>query len=168
MDILAYIRQQVAITRMLCDATTRNLTEEQFNWLPSANANAIRSSLIHLLTSEDYTVNTLFQGKPAVWEAGQWSNQIGLTALPGQASWDEVRTKPLPLTPVLAYQQALRSAIDDYLATLTVADLNRMVQSFGQDTPLGTVFCTTLGHSLCHAGEIAAVKGLQGAQGWPF
>lgn len=168
MDILAYIRQQVAITRMLCDATTQNLNEEQFNWIPPTKINPIRAALIHLLTSEDYTVNALFQGQPAVWEAGNWSGKIGLTALPGQAGWDEVRTKSLPLAPVLAYQQALRTAIDGYLTTLTGADLSRMVQSFGQDSPLGTVFCTTLGHSLCHAGEIAAVKGLQGAQGWPF
>jgi hypothetical protein len=169
MNAIEYIQRQLAGMRRLCDAPLQGLTDEQFNWCPPGLTNPISAILVHALTAEDRFVQQVLQGKPRIWETEGWAEKIGLPIPPGGGrGWDEVRGAALSLAPVLQYQQAVRTATDAYLATLTPADLDRSVTLFNGERPAAEVFALLVTHSTGHAGEIAALKGVQGVKGLPF
>jgi hypothetical protein len=79
---------------------------------------------------------------------------------PGERSWRRA--------PVLAYAEAVCEATNGYLARLTDDELDRRVSFFGRESSVGDVLARFVAHTASHAGEIAAVKGMQGLQGLPF
>jgi len=114
-------------------------------------------------------VQTLIQGQPTLWDAGGWSAKIGLKTPPGgNEGWDEIRETPLALASVLPYQEAVQAATDAYLARLTPEELDRKIDFFGSQQPVAEALAIVIAHDASHAGDIAAVKGVQGAKGYPF
>jgi hypothetical protein len=171
MDVKEFIQRQMAGARRQSDAAIQGTTDEQFNWDPPGTANPISATLVHILGGgEDIYVQTLLQGKPRIWETEGWAARVGVPAPPAPASgWEEFRKRKLAIEPVLAYQEAVRAATDAYLATLRADDLDRKVRYFdGGERSLADVLVTLMVHTASHAGEIAAVKGMQGVQGLPF
>ena len=68
-------------------------------------------------------------------------------------------------------QKTVYAATDEYLASLSDDDLNRSLNlaglGVGQQT-LGWLLTLMLANVNWHTGEIACLKGLQGAKGYPF
>jgi len=54
------------------------------------------------------------------------------------------------------------AATDAYLANLAPAELERMVKFAGGERSLADMLMLTASHTLGHAGEISALKGIQG------
>jgi hypothetical protein len=70
-----------------------------------------------------------------------------------------------------AYAQAVYDNTDAYLATVTPDEWNRQLDlsSFGMEPATAGFWLTNiLLDGAAHCGEISAVKGLQGLQGYPF
>ena len=67
------------------------------------------------------------------------------------------------------YAEQIQKATLDYIATLNDADLDRQVdtQFFGMQS-LAFLLQLAAMHATGHAGDVAAVKGMQGPQGLPF
>jgi hypothetical protein len=169
MDVVVYAKGLFAAMRRLRDAALRNTTDEQLNWIPPGIANPIRASLVHLLTSEDRVIHVVLQGKPMVWESGDWGEQIGLAAHPGYGpGWDDAKSTTLRLAPLLDYAAAVGAAADEYIARLTPEELERTVPYLGDERPVRDVLAMMVVHASAHAGEIAALKGIQGVKGLPF
>lgn len=178
MDAKEHIQLQVTICRdssdwVMAGSPGPAITEEQFNWVPLGTASPISVHFVHSLATEDNMIHTLLQGKPDLWLAGEWGEKIGLKSLPAgrQLNWDELRGKPLPLAPILAYQQVIRSATDAFLAGLTADDLDREVDFRDVRGRKGTVRLVMMYfvvHGLKHNGEMATLKRMQGVEGLPF
>ena len=169
MEAREYIQRQVLSMRRLTDGALQGLTDEQLNWTPPGQANPIRAALLHLIAAEDRYFQTIIQGQPMLWETGGWSQQIGLPHPPAAGrGWDEVKATLVTLAPVQAYAQAVRATTESYLAALTDEELDRTVQFFGGDRPVADVIATFVSHTVGHAGEIAALRGVQGVKGLPF
>jgi uncharacterized damage-inducible protein DinB len=164
-----FVQQQVAEARGLHEAAIAGITDEQFNWLPPGTMNPIKSVLLHTVAGEDIFFQSLLQDRPPLWATGGWADRIGLVQAPGGGQgWEEAKTTVLDLAPVLAYADAVCVATDEYLARLTDAELDRQVSFFGTDSTVAAVLARFVSHTAGHAGEIAAVKGMQGVQGLPF
>jgi hypothetical protein len=170
MQAAEFVRQQFAEVRALSDGAMVGVTEEQFNWLPPGTVNPIKSVYLHMVGGEDVFLHKLLQGQPTVWAMGGWAEKIGLAQTPsrGELGWAEARAAFVALAPVLAYAEAVCMATNDYLASLTDEELDRPVSFFGRDSTVAAVLARSTMHTAGHAGEIAALKGLQGAQGLPF
>jgi len=169
MDVKTYIQQQMANMRRQIDAVVKDTTDEQFNWPPPGTINPISAILIHVLAGEDYFIQSITQGKPLCWEVQEWGQKIGIQSPPEPGhSWDEFRTIKVLVPPVLAYEQAIRVATDAYLADLTEDELDRQVNFAGNMLSVAEVLMILIVHISCHAGEIAAIKGMQGIKGLPF
>lgn len=169
MQASEYIQRQVIAMRRLIDAIMQDTTDEQFNWAPGGTANAIRVTYVHMIAAEDMYIQAVLQGQPRIWESAGWGAQLGLSAPPGRdRGWDELKRTTLPLAPVAAYAQAVRGATDAYLEALTAEELDRQVAFLGGQRPVADVLATLIIHSVGHAGEIAALKGMQGVKGLPF
>jgi hypothetical protein len=169
MDAKTYIQQQTASMRSLVSDVTKDTTEDQFNWLPPGTLNPISAVLIHIVGGEDFFVQNILQGKPRVWETQAWGSQIGIQIPPSPGhDWDACRCTRLALAPVLGYAQAVQAATEAYLAGLTAEELDRPVNFVGRMVPVAQMLALLVAHAAGHAGEIAALKGMQGAKGLPF
>ena len=72
------------------------------------------------------------------------------------------------LAALQAYEQAVLATTETYLAALIPTDLDRTVAFIGGERPVADVLANLVVHSMGHAGEIAALKGMQGVKGLPF
>jgi len=169
MEIKTYILKEMAYVRQYVDAVLEDITDEQFNWQPSGTISPISTITLHLLAAEDYFIQNLIQGEPLNWVVQGWGQKIGVPAPPEQGrNWDEFKTVRILVAPVLAYQQALRITTDAYLDNLSEGELERRVVFAGNELSVAELLMRLIYHSACHAGEIAAIKGMQGIKGLPY
>jgi len=169
MDTLEFIRRMISAGHHQVDAAMQDTTTEQFNWVPSGTANPISATFIHCLNSEDFFVQEILQGKTRVWEDECCGEKTGVKNTPGYGgNWEEFKHMTVELSPVLDYQQAVRAATDAYLEKLTLEDLDRKVKFAGGERSVADMLILSSSHTLSHAGEIAALKGMQGVKGLPF
>jgi uncharacterized damage-inducible protein DinB len=128
------------------------------------HCNTIAAVYAHVISAEDYFANTVLQGKPRLWDSGGWARQLGIASQLGR-DW----SVQIPdLDAFQAYAKAVHEATDALLTTLTPEELDRKVQVFGNERPAANVLMVLVNHAAAHAGEIAALKGIQGVQGLSF
>jgi hypothetical protein len=60
------------------------------------------------------------------------------------------------------------AATDAYLSSLTPADLDRKVKLGARELTVAEMLLLAASQALSHTGEIAALKGVQGAKGLPI
>jgi uncharacterized damage-inducible protein DinB len=169
MDTIAFIRELIDSVRRQTNDSMQSMTVEQFNWTPPGTASPISAVLVHLLNGEDFFFQAVIQGKPKLWEEGGWDEKTGVKNTPDfGGNWEEFKQMTLALEPVLDYQQVVYAAADAYLDTLTPDELERKVKFAGGEHTVAAMIIHAICHSLCHAGEIAALKGIQGAKGLPY
>jgi hypothetical protein len=166
----------VEVTRSALDASHRwfsgtiaDLTPELTNFLPPGKVHPIGELVVHTINAEDYFINQRLRGGSTVWERGGWGENLGLPFMlqhDEQASRD-FRCDLLALQP---YIDAVFSETSAYVDALGDADLDRTLPM----GPLGDMRAGDIiqffivGNTLAHTGEISAIKGLQGAKGYPF
>jgi hypothetical protein len=169
METVEYIQKQYASVKRQLDAVILDTSEEQINWAPHGTANSIGETLVHMSGSLDNAFQAVLQGKPRLWESEAWGEKFGLTGTPGRVhGWDEIKGKHLALEPVLGYVAAVINQVDQCVAGLTSGELDQLVTLNGNERPAADVFILQFSHVLGHAGEIAALKGMQGVKGLPF
>jgi hypothetical protein len=169
MEIINYMHRQMASMHSTVESTMMDVTVEQFNWAPPGTMNTISATFIHLTSVEDNFVQGILQGKPRIWDSCGWSEKTGVKKTPSIGeNWDEF--KHLHLTPAkfLEYQKAVWAATDAYMAGLTAKDLDRKVMLGKRELTAAELLIMAIHQSLSHTGEIAALKGIQGAKGLPI
>ena len=141
----------------LLDQVTADLTQEQADWQPPGEASSIGSIYSHLLTYINHLLekvfipfdDTEFQ-KPPPPDILMQAVQVDLHDLHKRAG-------------------EVRKAYLDWLSSLTPADLDgEIVTSVGPLTVGQTLEFYIVWHINVHCGEIAALKGCQGAKGYPW
>lgn len=178
MNATSLLREQLQQAHQSLEAVMTDVTPEQAHWCPPGIANPIGATYAHVLMGEDLVINTLLQGGPPLF-ATNWVGKTGLSALPSlpapgsQAlpSWKEWgRTVQIDLGALRDYAQAVYTRSDDYLSSLSDESLSRpldlAVFSVGVRTLAWALSNSVLGHVQRHCGEIACLKGLQGARGY--
>ena len=169
MDSVVYIQKQFVSVKRQFDGVMQETTEEQINWVPQGTGNSIGVTLVHLLNGLDSAFQTVLRGQPQLWESEKMGEKLGLSGPPGRVhGWDEIKSKPLPLEPILGYSAAVFKQVEDVLAGLSADDLDRLVTFYGSERPAADAFIMNFSHVLVHTGEIAAIKGAQGVKGLPF
>jgi hypothetical protein len=148
-----------------------DLTQEQADWQPPGTAVAIGALYWHLISSTDAIVHQWCIGHATLDETEGWKDRAVLASPPPEegehaASMKAVR---VDLPAVRQYAQAVGAAVQGWLASLVPEDLERKL-----DTPIGEqslaelVVTFVIWHINAHCGEISALKGCQGATGYPF
>jgi hypothetical protein len=166
MDVIEYIKREMADVRRAIDGTMKDMTAELFNWPSPGTANTISATFVHLTNAEDHFIQGIIQGKPSVWESGQWSKKTGVSKPPHIGEeWNEFKQMNIAIQPLLDYKATVWAATDVYLAALMLEDLDRKVKFAGGERTVADMLLLSASHSLGHNGEIAALKGIQGAKG---
>jgi hypothetical protein len=152
---------------------TADLTQEQADWTPPGIANPIGATYWHILSGADFVVHKWCQGTEPLSETGGWLEKALTVAVPepehGGDYFTYMRTIRVDLPALHEYGKAVAEATHGWLAHITPEDLVRKLETPIGELTLGQMLETfVVWHINAHCGEIAALKGCQGAKGYPF
>jgi hypothetical protein len=164
MDAITFATEQIKQAFGIVEMTANGMTDEQYNLAPAGTANSPAKSHVHALTSMDFFVNGVIGQRPLQW-AGFAAEQ-GLPANPMEI-WGYTGT--IKLEPMQAYSGKVKEAVLDYVGSLKDSDLDRKIETqfFGTQTAAWIIQLGVV-HLTGHAGDVAAIKGIQGLKGLPF
>jgi hypothetical protein len=168
----------ISDARTILDGTMADVTQAQAEYIPPGIANPLGATYAHVICSEDMVVQGMFKGGAPLF-ASTWAGRTGLSEpmpMPGPETWADygpwTRRVRIDLAALRQYAAAVAEATDTWLASLSEADLDKPMDlsgvGLGQHT-LGTAIGLLVGNHLgTETGEIAVLKGIQGARGYPF
>jgi hypothetical protein len=166
MDVKTTLQQQMAelhniLEAAICDCPPDALAKK----LPGAKINPIGAIYAHTVFGEDGILNALIRGQAPVYFAGSWADKIGIEMPRGgmEPDW----SVSMDLDTFRQYAAAVYKATDEYITSLTDAELDRVVEmGFAPPMPVRTAIANILAwHVATHQGEISALKGVQGLEG---
>ena len=166
MDVTTTLRQQMHALHGTLEAAIRDCpTESLVRKLPGSTINSIGAIYAHTIFSEDGILNGLIRGGTPVYYAGGWAPKVGLDMPKGgmEPDWDV----SLDINLFRQYAAAVYKATDEYLATISDVELDRVVDpGFAPPMPVRALVANLLAwHVGTHQGEISALKGVQGFKG---
>jgi len=168
MTIINLLRREFALMRHHIRGILQGLTKDELLWRPPGTANSIGTTILHVLTGEDRLIQSVLQGKPTLWQASRWDEQIGVISLPVRGhDWTGADLTSLQAPALFAYARVVEHATATYLQLLKDTNLEEQVQAYGQEQARAEALFSIIIHNTSHAGEIAALKGLQGTRGRP-
>ena len=166
MTMIGLLRREFALMRHHVTGIIQELTKDELIWVPPGLANSIGTTILHVLTGEDRLILSVLQGKPSLWEADRWYEQIGVMRLPVRGDdWTGVDLISLQVPAVFIYAQVVEQATTNYLQHLNDNNLEERVDVYGQEQTRAEALFSIIIHNTSHAGEIAALKGLQVIRG---
>ncbi len=170
MDGIQATRETLGLVHEYLEAAIGDCEPETLvRTFPDATIGSIISIYMHALSSEDWTLQELIQGKQKLFVTDKWSEKWGL---PPVAQGEDIdwTTANVPLAEVQKYAQAVYAATNEWLSTATDASLDQQIDWFNnQKKAAGWVVADTIHvHLPFHAGEISSLKGMMGLKGLPW
>jgi hypothetical protein len=164
------VRQQLGFWHGTLDSMLADCGDKLNKKLPDSTLGSISSIYAHMVFAEDGIVNGMFQSKPMIYMADGWEAKTGVKHPGGpMQNPDWASSVNMDLGKFQEYAKAVYANTDNYLKSLPDADLGKTIQGPIGETTIGWFLTTILGtHFPGHAGEIAALKGVQGMKGLPF
>ena len=157
----------------LLGGVTADLTQELADWQPPGIANPIGATYWHVVSSVDHIVYGWCLGQAPLSERDGWGERVLAVSAPepehGGDYLTYYRTIRVDLPTVHEYTQAVAEAVQGWLGTLKPEDLeHKMETPMGEQSLAQLLETFVIWHINAHCGEIAALKGCQGAKGYPF
>jgi hypothetical protein len=171
------LRRIVRDARQVLDGTMADVTQAQVDFIPPGIANPLGATYAHVVCTEDMVVQGMFRQAAPLF-ASSWADRTGLSEpmptpgpdWPNYGPW--TRRVKVDLAGVRAYAQAVAAETDYWLAGLSESDLDRPVDltgaGLGQHTLDSAIALLVANHIGTETGEIAVLKGVQGARGYPL
>jgi hypothetical protein len=165
MDLLDEFRLQARLSFEWLEAIVSDVSAEQALWQPPGRANTIAASYAHIVRNIDEDVNQRLYRRPRLNE-GPWLGRTGL--LPDRSDWEQGAS--IDWTALREYGRAMSAFIVDAVDGMTDDDLQRAADLSTPDNPawrgVDIIRLTVSMHVRLHGGEIACLKGIQGAKGY--
>jgi hypothetical protein len=140
--------------------------------IDGATITSIASVYAHTVFSEDMIVQGMLQGKAPLFQQDGWAEKIGVApSAPGnpamQPEWG--KNAKMDVAKFQEYAKEVYAATNAYLSSVTESELQQKTQSpIGEQSKEWVVVSLLGTHAPQHAGEIAALLGVQGMKGLPF
>ena len=164
MNATDYAKLQTEQAFGLLKMAADGMDDGQYNKDAPGTCNAAAKSHVHALTGFDFFVLNKARGGEMTWPG--FAPKHGLPANPTQI-WEYADT--IPADAIKDYAGQLEKATLAYIATLSDDDLDAELDTefFGKQSRAYLLQLAAM-HAAGHAGDIAAVKGMQGLKGLPF
>ena len=155
------------------DGALSGLDEATMARQPSEQCNSISWILWHLSRVLDTAIHTRIREVPQLWVSDGWHEKFGMPPDPDDrgvgwtaaqvAGW-RVPTKDV----LLGYHLAIREATRQFLATVTDAELDRLViwPPVAEPRPVAHAFGQVTWDAISHGGQIAYLRGFYQGMGW--
>ena len=172
-----FVRRIVRDARQVLDGTMADVTPTQVHFIPPGVANPLGATYAHVVCSEDMIVQGMFR-QVAPLSASTWVDRTGLSEPmpmpgPGWADYGPwTRRVKIDLDQLRTYAQSVADETDSWLSGLSDADLDRPMDlsglGLGHHTLALAIALLLANHLGTETGEIAVLKGIQGARGYPM
>ncbi len=171
MNTVELLRYSLGNAFGILGQVTADLTQEQADWMPPGTANPIGGLYWHTIASVDLAVHGWGMGQAPLSQRAGWREKVLLGSGPEDKEGRPpgMRDVRVDLPALHEYAKVVGEAAQSWLSSLAPEDLERKI-----DTPIGeldlgqTLATFVIWHIDAHCGEIAALKGCQGAKGYPF
>jgi DinB superfamily len=172
MNAITLLKNQIDFSRSTVEGTVGDLTDELCQAPPGGKAHPIGATYAHMTISEDFIVNMIVRGSTPLM-MGEWAGKTGVSEpppAPGGDIFGWANRVKVDISQACEYAKAVYSNTDEYVATLSPEDLDREIEvpGFPNQTVGGWLSLAAVIHPSNHIGEISAMKGIQGAKGYPF
>ena len=150
-----------------------DLTQEQADWQPPGTANPIGAMYWHTISGADDVVYRWALGQEPLRQRENWDERVLKVSVAEPEHGDDwqayMRTIRVDLPALHEYAQAVAEALQGWLSSLAPEDLERVINTpIGEYTLAQMLDLFAVWHINAHCGEISALKGCQGAKGYPF
>lgn len=173
---LQLIKDQIKDARATFEGTVADIQDSHLHTAPGGKALPLGSLVAHLVFSEDVIVQGMIQGKTPLY-VSTWKDRTGVSEpMPAMddkwtvahAAWSKSVKVKLPL--LLKYAKAVFAATDTYVKSLKDKDLEKEIDlgSWGKKSLASLLTGFIIAHTNSLTGEISALKGINGAKGYPF
>ena len=138
------------------------MTPAEVRWQPTMHSNHIAWLVWHMARVEDSWVSRL-RGTTQLWTTDGWADRFGMdpeSTGSGHTS-EDVRAMPeIPLGDLMAYFEAVRAVMRQYLDQATEADLSRTYDNRGRDRSGTWIVGHILVEESQHTGQVAMIRGM--------
>ena len=152
-----------------------DLTQEQAHWQPPGNAIPIGSLYWHTIKYVDYIVHDWGMGQPSLRQREGWEERVIIASPPPDPDDPMLDLRAIregvkvDLPALHDYARATAQAVLDWMASLTMEDLERIIETrYGQYNLAQMLESFIIWHINAHCGEISALRGCQGLKGYPW
>ncbi|MEU6250990.1 DUF664 domain-containing protein [Glycomyces sp. NPDC047010] len=141
------------------------LSQEDLEAMPGPGANSIAWLVWHIARVQDDHVSEVADREQA-WTAGGWEGRFGLGLPPGDTGYGHTpeqvaQVRGVSGTDLLDYYEAVHANTLAYVAGLTAADLDRVVDTrWTPHVTLGVRLVSVIDDNQQHGGQAAYVRGL--------
>jgi hypothetical protein len=173
MNAIDLLKSQIQMSHQFLDGTCADVSDEQAHTVPGGTAHPIGASYAHLLLAEDVVLNMMVRGTTPLL-MGEFAGKNGFQTEPMDRSAESLlawaNSVKVDMPAAQEYGKAVLANTLDWVGTLSESDLDREVEApgFPKMTVGSWITLTAIVHPSNHCGEISALKGVQGAKGYPF
>lgn len=167
-DSVDAVLEAIRDCHLWLEATVADVSSDQAHWQPDGVANPIAAVYAHVIVGADVALNVLLRGEQPLIAAP--ANAAVISEIMPPSDWHEwaLRVR-LDLPAFREYANRVYASWYDHLGQLAEDDMARPVDlsvwGMGKRT-LGQFLLIQVEHFSCHIGEIACLKGMQGAVGF--
>jgi uncharacterized damage-inducible protein DinB len=166
-DVAALLLETYGRIPPLVRRAVQDLDAEELVRAPEPGANTIGWLIWHLTRIEDDHVSELMQTEQ-VWVSSGVAAQFGLSSDPGNIGYghtaaDVARVRPESARALVEYHAAVDARVRPFVASLTDADLDRIVdRNWDPPVTMGVRLVSVASDCLQHVGQAAYLRGLFG------
>jgi hypothetical protein len=152
---------------------TADLTQELADWQPPGIANPIGATYWHTVSSADDVAYRWARGEQPLRERDGWDARVLTVSVPEPEHGGDylayMRAMRVDLPALHEYAKAVAEDLQGWLGSLAPEDLEHTIETpIGEYTLAQLLALFVVWHIDAHCGEISALKGCQGTQGYPF
>lgn len=167
--VVENLRAQYALAHGVLEGTMQGMESDHLHWVPDGRNGTIASAYAHSVLGEDFLLHRMY-GTPLA--ASSYAGRAGVSEPPPSGDWgDWGKRVRVDQAQAREYAAAVYAATDNFLAGISDDDLAQEIDmsdyGLGKMTWGGLLNLMVI-HLGWHTGEISAMKGLQGLQGYPF
>ncbi len=172
MNSQSAVKQQLGMWHGVVDGMASGCGDALNKNIDGATITSIASVYAHTVFSEDFITHGMLQGKTPLYHANGWAQKLGVA--PSSADSPSMRPDwgkdvKMDAAKFKEYAKEVYAATDAYLSSVSDSELQQKTQTpIGEQTKEWIVVSLLGTHAPQHAGEIAALMGVQGLKGLPF
>ncbi len=176
MDIIDFFRVEQKRLHGEMRNCIANLTPEEWHYSLEGSTNSIAFLVWHCVRTEDNILRFILQGRPPIWNEGNWHERLGLPPRvqgTGMAT-EEARAFHIADTALfMQYVEEVWREYEAYLAGITdggkaLSERIVTVKPLGEMPAIRAIGQVTLTHLFIHYREISVILGTMGRRGLPL
>lgn len=176
MNIIDFFRAEQKRLHQEMRNCISDLTPEEWHYALGGSTNSISFVVWHCVRTEDNILRFILQGRPPIWNEGNWHERLGLPPRvqgTGMAT-EEARAFHIADTGLfMQYVEEVWREYEAYLAGITdggaaLSERIVTVKPLGEMPAIRAIGQVCISHLFIHYGEISAILGAMGKRGLPL